>query len=125
MTPILVCALCAAVPVPAATPLSLEVPPLEPPAAEIARSDGAPDVRTVLAGVTPVERSDGSGGGEGDHGSQMGPMWIVMGVMMAAMVVGAGFYMMRGQTASAVSLVPAAAPASFALPPPPHRPGGS
>jgi hypothetical protein len=53
----------------------------------------------------------------------MGPMWIVMGVMMAVMMVGMGVYLMRHAT-SAQTLHPAALPSPAQALPVPATPGG-
>lgn len=41
-------------------------------------------------------------GHDGGGGSHIGPMWIVMGVMMVAMMVALGVYMMRGNAVGSV-----------------------
>lgn len=113
---VLTCALCAAEP---ALPVAGDVDPDGP---------GLLDERLSLrhAAVVPPyvpvslalgrTADDGSGGGE-DHSDHMGPMWIVMGVMMAVMMVGMGVYLMRHAT-PAQTLHPAASPspAQLALP---------
>jgi len=86
----------------------------------IERSPAAPPTVALALGRTANE---GSGDGEG-HSDYMGPMWIVMGVMMAVMMVGMGVYLMRHAT-SAEALHPAASPspAQVAIPVS-ARPGG-
>lgn len=57
---------------------------------------GAADLAIRLRPAAPL-RHDGTHSDAGGHGSgnHMGPMWIVMGVMMVAMIATAGIYMMR------------------------------
>lgn len=94
MTYALVCALCAA------TSGSTEWSPPRGDGSQFALSAPAASPSDLsLRPVAPalaLDYSDHTTAG-GDHGSShMGPMWIVMGVMMVAMMAAAGFYMMRG-----------------------------
>ncbi len=87
--------------------------PLSPP--DLAARDLAPASRPRLPAP---ER----GSGDGDHPDHMSPMWIVMGGVMVAMMVGVGVYAMShgrgaaatarstGLTGPAARAVPVAAP---------------
>jgi len=94
MTYLLVCALCSTTPqAPDTHMLTLRL------ASRLALAEATP---LLLAdrGSDPRlarDRLEVPGEDVGSHGaSHMGPMWIVMGVMMVAMMVVFGFYMMRG-----------------------------
>lgn len=60
------------------------------------------------------------GSGDGDHSTQMSPMWVVMGAMMVVMMVAGGVYLMRqGNSRSSPSTgVSLASPAMRAIPVP-------
>lgn len=126
MTLVLTCALCAAQPALPSGPVDpgrfhlleerltlneLQAAPLPPPSA-----------LPLVPGRLPEEGSGDDGGGHSDH---MGPMWIVMGVMMAVMVAGMAVYGVRH---GAGTLQPQAAAlqarSQGALPPAVGRGGG-
>lgn len=93
MTFLLVCALCASS---SSSPAEVRSEP-----AGLALT--APASLRVLALVPAgpnlaLRYDDPSASHGGSHGgdSHMGPMWVVMGVMMVAMMAAAGVYMMRG-----------------------------
>jgi hypothetical protein len=58
------------------------------------------------------------GSGDGDHSDHMTPMWIMMGVMVAVMVVGMGVYASnhRGTAAATLQATVPTSPASLAVP---------
>lgn len=60
------------------------------------------------------------GSGDGDHSTQMSPMWVVMGAMMVVMMVAGGVYLMRqGNSRMSPSTgVSLASPAMRAVPVP-------
>lgn len=60
------------------------------------------------------------GSGDGDHSTQMSPMWVVMGAMMVVMMVAGGAYLMRqGNSRMSPSTgVSLASPAMRAIPVP-------
>jgi hypothetical protein len=65
-----------------------------------------PNALDSFRSPTGVRHDTGhSDSGDGHGGSHMGPMWIVMGVMMVAMMATAGFYMMRN-VGSGTALTP-------------------
>lgn len=126
MTYLLVCAICAGTPGQIASQgAGPEVPRL---AFDLDRDTSSLDLERDasalgLALAAPVPFADHSGHDGG--GSRIGPMWIMMGVMMVAMMVVLGVYMMRGN---------AVGPFEFGAISPPHlaaipfaggfRPGG-
>jgi len=94
MTYALVCALCAV------ASGSTEWSPPREHGSQLAFSAPATNPSDLtLASAAPtlaLDYSDHTNAGGGHGGSHMGPMWIVMGVMMVAMMATLGFYMMRG-----------------------------
>ena len=94
MTYLLVCALCSTTP--QAPDTHMLTFPLSP---RLALAEATPLLVADLGSDPRLARDRFEVQGEdvGSHGaSHMGPMWIVMGVMMVAMMVVFGFYMMRG-----------------------------
>jgi hypothetical protein len=59
-----------------------------------------------------------TGSGDGEHSDHISPMWIMMGVMVAVMVVGAGVYMMNNRSTPArpFNATSLASPAMLAIP---------
>ena len=118
---VLTCALCAAAP----DTLTVASP------ARTALLDGALSLRETERPGPPspvpltLARTEDHGAGDGDHSDHMGPMWILMGVMMAVMVVGMGVYFMRHSTTGhAVGAAGLVSPAQLALPVSVPRGGG-
>lgn len=80
-----------------------------------------PGARQLLATdlLPPLPPQQGSGDGDhSDHSDHMTPMWIMMGVMVAVMVVGMGVYASnhRGTAAAPVQGTGPSSPASLAVP---------
>ncbi len=72
-----------------------------------------------------LARTADQGSGDGDHSGHMSPMWIMMGVMMAVMMVGMGIYLMRqSATGQVLGNAALASPAQLALPVSVARGGG-
>lgn len=85
----LTCALCLSSPT-GELRLHLDAPPTA--------AAASVDLRLVAPAGPPPYAAFGSGDGEPHHhddGDHMTTMWVVMGVMMAAMMAGAGVYAMR------------------------------
>jgi len=121
---VLTCVLCASE---AAFPAPVELDPGRPALLGARLSLDHPDVsppsRPASLTLAMWQRPDnGSGDGEG-HSDHMGPMWIVMGAMMAVMMVGMGVYLMRHAT-SAQAFHPAASPSPAQLAVPVSAPRG-
>jgi hypothetical protein len=131
MTYLLVCALCAGTAGPASS--SIAEPGASALVLDVGRDTSLPDVKErLLAHGTAVaaarELADPSAG-EGhpghDGGAHMGPMWIMMAVMMAGMMVALGATMMRGHRATPLQPGGTSSPLATALPAAvPFRPGG-
>jgi hypothetical protein len=119
----LTCALCFAFPdasVGAGAPLTLLHSELTLGRAELPASS-AP-VPLALAALSDQGAGDGH---PSDHSDHMGPMWILMGAMIAVMMVGMGVYLMRHETARPARVGGATpSPAHLALPVVAIRPGG-
>lgn len=119
MVLVLTCVFCAAMPAiepPARTMLLEERLSLQ--AVEHRRPMTVP---TLALGAS---QDHGAGEGQG-RSSHMGPMWIVMGAMMALMMVGMAVYLMRGADGGQTLGVAApAAPAQQAIPVSAPRAGG-
>lgn len=64
-----------------------------------------------------AEHSPDGGHSGRDDGAHMGPMWIMMGVMMVAMMVVAGAHMMRGHWATSLQPAALGSPPPGAVPP--------
>jgi hypothetical protein len=100
MTYVLVCALCSATPQLANSHLlALRLAP------RLALAEATPPLLADLRDGPRFARDRFEYQGEdvGSHGtSHMGPMWIVMGVMMVAMMAVLGVYMMRSGNAMPV-----------------------
>lgn len=121
MTLVLACALCAAAPDMLSVASSAPIAPLEG-GLSLGRIDDPRPGAAVPLALAPMEDH---GAGDGDHSDHMGPMWILMGVMMAVMVVGIGVYLMRhSATGHAVGAAGLASPAQLALPVSISRGGG-
>ena len=109
MTFTLVCALCAATSgelVPPQVGHDASTLPLR-----LALDVSAPSANLAV----PVQFADHSGH-DGGSGAQIGPMWIVMGLMMVGMMVALGVYMMRGSGGSGVETGAVPAPHLSAIP---------
>lgn len=111
MTYLLVCALCAGT---AGDLVPREAAPDAPRLALDLERD-VPALGLALAGSEPVPLANHSGY-DGGSGAHMGPMWIVMGVMMVAMMVALGVYMMRANDVSAFETGAVSAPHVAAVP---------
>ena len=122
MTFLLVCALCAGAPAPIGSEDAA------PGGAMLARGlDGDAsflpererlDLGLPAAALAPLADHSVHGGGSGHGGgAHIGPTGIVMGVMMVAMVIGLGLYMMRGNAFGSTQLEGASAP-HLVVPPP-------
>lgn len=89
-----------------------------------AQAASNPDLSVTPPSAPPPYAVFGSGDGEPhqhEEGNHMTAMWVVMGAMMAMMVVGAGFYMMRTTSRLAPATTGSSglsAPAAAAIPPP-------
>jgi len=111
MTYLLVCALCAGTAGDIAPRgASPEAPRLALDLERDASADGL-----ALAAPVPVLLADHSGH-DGGGGAHIGPMWIMMGVMMVAMMVAFGVYMMRGNAVGAFESGALSAPHLSAVP---------
>jgi hypothetical protein len=109
----LTCALCTVQPLPSTTTLDLSLPPptlslreagpeapLAPPGLPSPRPLAAPPESHAPLALASLPTQD-TGSGDGEHSDHMSPMWIMMGVMVAVMVVGAGVYMMKDRSTPA------------------------
>lgn len=87
------------------------------------QTDAPRPTATPLATLA-LAHDEGSGHGD-SHSGHMGPMWIMMGAMMAVMMVGMAVYLMR-DAANAPTLGPSASqsPAQVAFPVSRARGGG-
>jgi hypothetical protein len=112
---VLTCALCATEPALLAETARVEHVALLDERLSLHQLDAPKPAATPLATLA-LARDEGSGQGD-SHSGHMGPMWILMGAMMAVMMVGMAVYFMRNAT-EAQTLSPAASqsPAQVALP---------
>lgn len=132
MTYLLVCALCAGTPGPIAFPAATPSDPalgLEPGRDAPSLGWDPPASELGLARAAPLSLADQPGGDDHsghDDGAHVGPMWIMMGVMMAGMMVAFGAYMMRGHWVTTSFQPGAPSPPHLAAIPPQVglRPGG-
>jgi hypothetical protein len=124
----LTCALCTVQAVPTTLELNLSQPTLTLQEA----GPAAPQAPSGLASPRKLAAPRGShaplalaslptqdtGSGDGEHSDHISPMWIMMGVMMAVMVVGAGVYMMNNGSTPArpFNATALASPAMLAIP---------
>ncbi len=117
---VLTCALCTAIP---GTPVGgapVRAPLLDEGLTLVQSTPSRQAAPVPLA----LARTD-QGAGDGDHSDHMGPMWIMMGVMMAVMMVGMGVYFMRhSATGQVLGNAALASPAQLALPVSVARGGG-
>jgi hypothetical protein len=106
-------ALCVAEPAPVAAGDATDRPALLEARLALSPLDAPPPVAMPLATIALAH----DGGSGESHSGHVGPMWIIMGVMMAVMMVGMAVYVMRGAS-EAPALGPAASPppTSVALP---------
>jgi hypothetical protein len=125
---VLTCALCTVQAVPTTLELNLIQPtfslqeagraaPLAPSGLDSPRPLAAPHESHAPLALASLPTQD-TGSGDGEHSDHMSPMWIMMGVMMAVMVVGAGVYMMnnRNTPARPYNATTLASPALLAIP---------
>jgi hypothetical protein len=124
----LTCALCTVQAVPATLELNLSQPtltlqeagpaaPQAPSGLESPRPLNSPHESHAPLALASLPTQD-TGSGDGEHSDHMSPMWIMMGVMMAVMVVGAGVYMMNNRSTPArpFNATSLASPAMLAIP---------
>jgi hypothetical protein len=124
----LTCALCTVQAVPTTLELNLSQPtltlqeagplaPQAPSGLEAPRPLAAPHESHAPLALASLPTQD-TGSGDGEHSDHMSPMWIMMGVMVAVMVVGAGVYMMKDRSTPArpFNASALASPAMLAIP---------
>ncbi len=127
----LTCALCTALPIQAPGQQDGGAAPTSAPVETAPTAPSGPraaDLRLVVLGSTQApataqlpQAPQLAGSGEGDHSGHsdhMTPMWIMMGVMVAVMVVGMGVYASnhRGTAAATLQATVLTSPASLAVP---------
>jgi hypothetical protein len=126
----LTCALCtilpAQVPVPqagatgsSAVPVTVPAAPAEQRTVDLSLSTPAVPQAPVTDPLSRLPQAPGSGDGDhSGHSDHMAPMWIMMGVMVAVMVVGMGVYASnhRGTAAAPPQGTAPSSPAALAVP---------
>jgi hypothetical protein len=119
---VLTCALCVSAP-DTLTAASSARPALLEAVLTLGQVDHPSPTAPLLLALGRMEEQQGAG--DGDHSDRISPMWIMMGVMMAVMVVGMGVYLMRqSATGQVVGNAALASPAQLALPVSVARGGG-
>lgn len=118
---VLACVLCGAAP--ALTTVIADRHASEVSLSIVVESDQSDPVAPARLALGHLE--DHHGTGDGDHSDHMGPMWIMMGAMVAVVAIGMGIYFMRHSGAAhSLHASPVASPAQLALPVSVVRGGG-